>query len=139
MGVLENGAAGTVRGGAQEAGLCVKLTFGLLTDRVTGFPSSSGFVLLLQISIFALPVIQGLPGHPLVAFTWSLTVAYLHAGSLFQGELIIHINCRWPEWFQKRAAPGLDGERNYKRPGAQGARLPNQSRHLRDATFCIWS
>jgi hypothetical protein len=67
-------------GGAQKAACAVKLAFGLLT----GFPSASGFVLLLQISIFALPVIQGLPGDPLVAFTWSLVVAYLHAVSLFQ-------------------------------------------------------
>jgi hypothetical protein len=67
----------------------VKLTFGLLTDLVTGFPRASGFVLLLQISIFALPIIQGLPGDPLVAFTWSLVVTYLHAGSLFQREFII--------------------------------------------------
>jgi len=89
MGFLENGAAGTVRGGAQKAGLAVKLTFGLLTDLVTGFPAASSFVLLLQISIFALPVIQGLPGDSLVAFTWSLVVAHLHAGSLFQREFII--------------------------------------------------
>ena len=79
----------TVRGGAQKAGCAVKLTFGLLTDLVTGFLGASGFVLLLQISTFALPVIQGLPGDPLVAFTWSLVVAYLHAGSLFQREFII--------------------------------------------------
>jgi hypothetical protein len=77
------GRQGTVRGGAEKAGCAVKLTFGLLTDLVTGFPSASGFVLLLQISIFALPVIQGLPGD-LVAFAWSLVVAYLHAVSLFQ-------------------------------------------------------
>jgi hypothetical protein len=67
----------------------VKLTFGLLTDLVTGFPSASGFVLLLQISIFALPVIQGFPGDPLVAFAWSLAVAYLHAGSLFHTITIV--------------------------------------------------
>jgi hypothetical protein len=80
---------GTVRGGLKKTGRAVKLTFGLLTDLVTGIPSASGFVLLLQLSTFALPVIQGLPGDPLVAFTWSLAVAYLHAGSLFHTITIV--------------------------------------------------
>jgi hypothetical protein len=63
MGFLENGAAGD--GAWQRSKDCaVKLTFGLLTDLVTRLPSLSGFVLLLQISTFALPVIQGLPGDP---------------------------------------------------------------------------
>src|SRR4051812_8255725 len=106
MRFLENGAAGTIRGGAQKAGCAAKLTFGLLTDLVTGVPSASGFVLLLQISTFALPVIQGLPGDPLVAFAWSLVVAYLHAGSLFHRGVHYHTNCRWPEWFQNERPAG---------------------------------
>jgi len=88
----------------------------MLTDLVTGLPGASGFVLLLQISTFALPVIQGLPGDPLVTFTWSLVVAYLHAGSLFQERVYYPTNCCWPEWFQKRASRLLVRVRNQERP-----------------------
>jgi len=60
------------------------LAFGLLTDLIAGFLSASGFVLLLQFSTFALPIIQGLPGDPLVVFAWSFVVAYLHTRSFLE-------------------------------------------------------
>ena len=34
-----------------------------------------------------------------------------------------HTNCRWPEWFQKPATPGVDRERNYERPGSKRSTL----------------
>jgi len=81
-----------------------KLTFGLLTDLVTGFPSASGFVLLLQISIFALPVIQGFPGDPLVAFAWSMPDAFsirLQSYQLLPARMV-----------SKTSGPGVDREWN---------------------------
>jgi hypothetical protein len=119
MGFLENGAAGTVRGGAQKAGLCRKTNLRLAYRPGYRVSSCERLRLAFANQHFCAANHSRSSWRPPRRLHLEFG-CYLPSCRILVPEGVhYHTNCRWPEWFQKPAAPGVDRERNYERPGSK--------------------